>query len=111
MRCVILLIFCTCLLLSKKGRLHNGLLINLQIWALLELLLIAEGYSGAVVAPPWADPDLNPCAKQPSGWQLLFWPPDGGCYKIFQVCTKLLKPISFQQHSFALCDWFLPSKT
>lgn len=73
---------------SEKGRLHNGLLINLQIWALLELLLIAEGYSGAVVAPPWADPDLNPCAKQPSGWQLLFWPPDGGCYKIFQVCTK-----------------------
>lgn len=35
--------------------------------------------------PPWADPELNPCAKEPRGWQLLFWPPDGQCYKIFQI--------------------------
>lgn len=40
---------------------------------------------GAVMAPPWANPKLNPCASHPRGWQLLFWPPDGKCYKIFQV--------------------------
>lgn len=38
------------------------------------------------MAPPWANPKLNPCAKQPGGWQLLYWPPDGKCYKIFKVC-------------------------
>lgn len=38
----------------------------------------------AVLPPPWADPAHNPCAAQPGGWQLLFWPPDGQCYRIFQ---------------------------
>jgi len=38
----------------------------------------------AVLPPPWADPVCNPCAAQPGGWQLLFWPLDGQCYKIFQ---------------------------
>ncbi|XP_017893028.1 uncharacterized protein LOC108632765 [Ceratina calcarata] len=38
-----------------------------------------------IIPPPWADPASNPCAAQPRGWQLLFWPPDGKCYKIFQV--------------------------
>lgn len=33
--------------------------------------------------PPWADPGNNPCATQPGGWQLLYWPGDGKCYKIF----------------------------
>lgn len=41
------------------------------------------------MAPPWANPKLNPCATQPRGWQLLYWPPDGQCYKIFQVKTAL----------------------
>lgn len=40
---------------------------------------------GAVLPPPWANPKLNPCATQPGGWQLLYWPPDGKCYKIFKV--------------------------
>ncbi|XP_021916488.1 uncharacterized protein LOC110828249 isoform X2 [Zootermopsis nevadensis] len=38
----------------------------------------------AVLPPPWADPVRNPCAAQPGGWQLLFWPQDGQCYRIFQ---------------------------
>lgn len=38
----------------------------------------------AVLPPPWADPVHNPCAAQPGGWQLLFWPADGRCYRIFQ---------------------------
>ncbi|XP_066590893.1 uncharacterized protein [Prorops nasuta] len=39
----------------------------------------------AIMPPPWADPSSNPCAEQPRGWQLLYWPPDGKCYKIFQI--------------------------
>ncbi|KAJ8668216.1 hypothetical protein QAD02_009879, partial [Eretmocerus hayati] len=41
--------------------------------------------TSAIVPPPWADPASNPCATQPRGWQLLYWPPDGKCYKIFQI--------------------------
>jgi len=37
----------------------------------------------AIVPPPWASPQHNPCASQAGGWQLLYWPPDGKCYKIF----------------------------
>ncbi|XP_020277548.1 multiple epidermal growth factor-like domains protein 10 isoform X1 [Pseudomyrmex gracilis] len=39
----------------------------------------------AIMPPPWADPASNPCAAQPRGWQLLYWPADGKCYKIFQI--------------------------
>lgn len=39
---------------------------------------------GAVVPPAWADPRHNPCAAQPGGWQLLLWPGDGRCYRIFR---------------------------
>ncbi|XP_022912789.2 uncharacterized protein [Onthophagus taurus] len=49
---------------------------------LLYLILWVET---AVVPPPWADPTINPCAALPRGWQLLYWPPDGKCYKIFQM--------------------------
>lgn len=49
------------------------------------MLAWIEWAPGAVVAPPWADPKLNPCANEPRGWQLLYWPPDGKCYKIFQL--------------------------
>ncbi|KAF7264723.1 hypothetical protein GWI33_022531 [Rhynchophorus ferrugineus] len=51
---------------------------------LLELWLIPAVYS-AVAPPPWANPDLNPCVRQSRGWQVLFWPPDKKCYKIFKV--------------------------
>lgn len=44
----------------------------------------------AIMPPPWADPSSNPCAAQPRGWQLLFWPPDGKCYKIFQAGAAIL---------------------
>lgn len=63
-------------------------IIGIWIWFFqLELILlsIVPYLKAAVVAPPWANPKLNPCASHPRGWQLLFWPPDGKCYKIFQV--------------------------
>lgn len=40
---------------------------------------------GAVAAPPWSDPKNNPCANQPAGWQLIYWPPLKKCFKIFQL--------------------------
>lgn len=40
---------------------------------------------GAIVPPPWSDPEKNPCATLPGGWQLLYWPPLDKCFKIFQV--------------------------
>uniref|UniRef100_A0A182FTP4 DUF4789 domain-containing protein n=1 Tax=Anopheles albimanus TaxID=7167 RepID=A0A182FTP4_ANOAL len=39
----------------------------------------------AIVPPPWSDPNKNPCASQPGGWQLLYWPPLKRCFKIFQL--------------------------
>lgn len=51
---------------------------------LVFLLMTTLQVEGAVVPPPWADPGNNPCASQPGGWQLLYWPEDGKCYKIFQ---------------------------
>jgi hypothetical protein len=47
-------------------------------------LICAMCLQAAVLPPPWADPVRNPCAAQPGGWQLLFWPADGHCYRIFQ---------------------------
>lgn len=54
----------------------------LIIVQILHRLQVAEG---AIAAPPWANPKLNPCAIHPMGWQMLYWPPDGACYKIFQL--------------------------
>jgi len=48
-------------------------------------LFSAANARTAIMPPPWADPSSNPCAAQPRGWQLLYWPADGKCYKIFQV--------------------------
>nr|XP_012228873.1 PREDICTED: uncharacterized protein LOC105675942 [Linepithema humile] len=48
-------------------------------------LLSAVDARTAIMPPPWADPSSNPCAAQPRGWQLLYWPADGKCYKIFQI--------------------------
>ncbi|KAH1020672.1 hypothetical protein HUJ04_010288 [Dendroctonus ponderosae] len=57
----------------------------IKIWILLDIFIIMPSIHWAIMPPPWADPDLNPCANRPGGWQLLFWPPDGQCYKIFQI--------------------------
>lgn len=51
------------------------------------LLFVADAKT-AIIPPPWANPIHNPCAVQPRGWQLLYWPDDGKCYKIFQVREK-----------------------
>ncbi|XP_014476201.1 PREDICTED: uncharacterized protein LOC106745260 [Dinoponera quadriceps] len=48
-------------------------------------ILSAANARTAIMPPPWADPSNNPCAAQPRGWQLLYWPADGKCYKIFQI--------------------------
>lgn len=46
---------------------------------------LVAAVTSAVLPPPWADPSQNPCAAEPSGgWQLLYWPEDGKCYRIFQ---------------------------
>ena len=53
--------------------------------AFLALLLglfwpsIAQGF---VIAPPWANPLINPCSNK--SWQLIYWPSDGQCYQIFE---------------------------
>ncbi|XP_014260557.1 uncharacterized protein LOC106673101 [Cimex lectularius] len=47
-------------------------------------LLSAATVSSTVLVPPWGDPTQNPCALKPNGWQLLYWPEDEKCYKIFQ---------------------------
>ena len=44
--------------------------------------LAAATAQGFVIAPPWANPSLNPCSE--TSWQLIFWPPDGRCYQIFK---------------------------
>lgn len=54
------------------------------LWNILWYFTIAN-VKAVIMPPPWADPLSNPCALQPRGWQLLFWPLDGKCYKIFQV--------------------------
>ena len=53
--------------------------------AFLALLLgffwpsVAQGF---VIAPPWANPLINPCSNK--SWQLIYWPSDGQCYQIFE---------------------------
>ncbi|XP_073976144.1 uncharacterized protein isoform X2 [Rhodnius prolixus] len=34
--------------------------------------------------PLWSDPRQNPCAQEPGGWELIFWPEDGKCYRLFR---------------------------
>lgn len=53
-------------------------------------LLLGRSSLGAVLAPPWADPKINPCASKPRGWQMLYWPEDGNCYKIFKVSILMI---------------------
>ncbi|CAG0881423.1 unnamed protein product [Cyprideis torosa] len=37
----------------------------------------------SVIPPPWTNTAANPCAK--TSWQLVYWPADGQCYKIFET--------------------------
>lgn len=52
----------------------------------LAISMIIAGSNGAIVPPPWSDPQKNPCANMPGGWQLLYWAPLRQCFKIFTVC-------------------------
>lgn len=60
--------------------LHSGL----SLIAFLTLLL-SKTTQAAIVPPPWSDPEKNPCASMPGGWQLLYWPPLKQCFKIFTI--------------------------
>ena len=46
------------------------------------LLAFLQASQAFVIAPPWANPVINPCSEK--SWQLIFWPPDGRCYRIFE---------------------------
>ncbi|XP_046807570.1 uncharacterized protein LOC111685867 isoform X1 [Lucilia cuprina] len=48
-------------------------------------LLLAQQADAAIIPPPWSDPEKNPCATMPGGWQLLYWPPLKKCFKIFTI--------------------------
>nr|XP_053647168.1 uncharacterized protein LOC128698802 isoform X1 [Cherax quadricarinatus] len=39
------------------------------------------GSDGAVIPPRWVNTTLNPCARK--SWQLLYWPRDNSCHRIF----------------------------
>ncbi len=49
--------------------------------SLLVLSLLPSLVASFIIAPPWAEESLNPCARR--SWQLLLWPADGRCYQIF----------------------------
>ncbi|XP_067643794.1 uncharacterized protein [Eurosta solidaginis] len=48
-------------------------------------LILNKTTQSAIVPPPWSDPEKNPCASMPGGWQLLYWPPLKQCFKIFTI--------------------------
>jgi len=52
------------------------------IGSLLTLAVLPAITHGFVIAPPWANPVINPCSG--TSWQLIYWPPDGRCYQIFE---------------------------
>jgi hypothetical protein len=45
-------------------------------------LFFGHSTSGFVIAPPWANPEVNRCSK--ISWQLIYWPQDDRCYQIFE---------------------------
>ncbi|XP_047498500.1 uncharacterized protein LOC125045335 [Penaeus chinensis] len=51
------------------------------IWACWCLWAWVDQCSGAVIPPRWVNHTLNPCAAK--SWQLLYWPEDGSCHRIF----------------------------
>ena len=56
--------------------------IMILIGSLLTLAVLPAITHGFVIAPPWANPVINPCSG--TSWQLIYWPPDGRCYQIFE---------------------------
>lgn len=48
-------------------------------------ITIIPTINSAISPPSWSDPNKNPCAALPGGWQLLFWPPLKQCFRIFSV--------------------------
>ncbi|XP_011296245.2 uncharacterized protein LOC101892649 isoform X1 [Musca domestica] len=71
----------------KRRKVHiyfASLQTSLSLIALSSLLLCQQTDS-AIIPPPWSDPDKNPCATMPGGWQLLYWPPLKKCFKIFSL--------------------------
>jgi hypothetical protein len=50
--------------------------------SILLLATCADLTTAGIIPPPWVDFARNPCAKE--SWQLLYWPADGKCYRIFQ---------------------------
>ena len=46
------------------------------------LSLLSPSANAFVIAPPWANATLNPCSE--ASWQLILWPGDQRCYKIFE---------------------------
>lgn len=68
------------------------------------IIISTDRTESAIVPPPWSDPQKNPCASMPGGWQLLYWPPLKKCFKIFQVgypCpeTMELSPAANSKHT------------
>ena len=67
----------------KKGYWHPESVINLvNACILTAFLLFIHGAASFVIAPPWANPQVNPCSKK--SWQLIYWPPNDRCYQIFE---------------------------
>ncbi|XP_045492520.1 uncharacterized protein LOC123691967 [Colias croceus] len=54
----------------------------MEIW--VWMVLMFYGSKAAVLPPPWADVQRNPCATHPRGWLMLYWPNDGKCYTIYK---------------------------
>ena len=46
------------------------------------IFCLLKAVQGFVIAPPWANPVINPCSEK--SWQLIYWPQDGACYQIFE---------------------------
>ena len=63
------------------------------------------GVAGFVIAPPWANPQLNPCSA--TSWQLIHWPGDGVCYPIFsQVCHYLPRLLINRKIISIFNEWY-----
>ncbi|EEB10661.1 conserved hypothetical protein [Pediculus humanus corporis] len=81
------------------------------IFGFIQLLTL----HAAILPPPWADPDRNPCASQPGGWLLIYWPPDKKCYRIFQrgyPCPETMELNPMQDHfNRTVADCRCPPRT
>ena len=67
----------------KKEYWKQNLISNIHIYIFLSIFLhLGRSVSGFVIAPPWANPEVNRCSKK--SWQLIYWPQDDKCYQIFE---------------------------